>query len=138
MEWQQSLTQNTVSQSIDISSCTAWLAAEVRVTNMLINCVLLIGHLARNYELEKAEFVHRLKAASMSMQPDPYVPEEGPSGTVGSQSQAEMATSSRGKQPCSLSLQYYGRRYTSQLLLSAYALHDMHACNSISKNQQPT
>lgn len=69
MEWEASSCKAaSPEQHTGAADVQAVVAKDSRTTNMAVNFVLLLGHMAKNYELEKADFLQRLKLSSTANQ----------------------------------------------------------------------
>ena len=69
MEWEANICKAaSPEQHTGAADVQAVVAKDSRTTNMAVNFVLLLGHMAKNYELEKADFLQRLKLSNTANQ----------------------------------------------------------------------
>lgn len=68
VDWQQSGAAYSLSHSVDISNPSACFDVNSGTANITVNFILLIGHMADVYELERADFLKRLNVASNNQQ----------------------------------------------------------------------
>lgn len=98
VEQQQSRTHKAASEDehAEWSSPSLCLAADGTTANMYLNFILLLGHMAKNYELEKAKFLKHLETSgAVDMEQDG----EG-IGTTDSQPLSSLAVPGQSVRRC--------------------------------------